>query len=138
MSDRFVILLHTQRDRERLWQHLRSSPIGTRVEVKGPQRTLPQNDHMHGLIRDISEQTHHMGLKLDVETWKSLLLHAFGKEMPMILSLDGRSVIPLPQHSSDLSIQEMSAFIDWLYSYGEEKAVQFHITRSQWNPEGRF
>ena len=106
------------------------APLGTRVEFKGPRRTLPQNDRMWAMLTDISLQKSHNGNRLPPPIWKCLMMHACGHEVQFIPSLDYTEIIPMGYHSSDLGISEMSELIEFMFSWGAENNVVFH------EPEG--
>lgn len=100
--------------------------VGTRFEIKDPKRTLPQNDRMWAMLSDISEQVEHCGRKYETEAWKVLFLHACGREVRFLPGLDGKTFVPWGQSSSDLSREEMSDLISFMFAFGAEKGVVFH------------
>ena len=53
-------------------------------------------------------------------------MHACGREVQFIPSLDGSTFIPWGQRSSELSKEEMSELIDFIAAWGAEHTVIFH------------
>ena len=52
-----------------------------------------------------------------------IFLHAVGREVQFIPSLDGTTFIPWGQSSSDLSKEEMSELMDFMEAWGAENGV---------------
>lgn len=117
----------TERDRARNW--IAKAPAGTRVEFKQTKRSLPQNDKMWALLTDVAGQKEHFGRKYTPDSWKLIFLDALGRETKFIPSLDGSTVVPIGQSSSDLSKQEMSELIELILSWGTEHGVTFNEPR---------
>jgi hypothetical protein len=125
MSRALVVIL-SKADRERVASWAVKAPTGTRVEFKDAKRTLPQNDRMWAMLTDIAQQKEHCGRKYTPNQWKVLFLHACGREVQFIPALDGSTFIPWGHSSSDLSKQEMTNLIEFLFSWGAENGVVFH------------
>ena len=53
-------------------------------------------------------------------------MHACGREVQFIPALDNSTFIPWGQSSSDLSKEEMTALIEFMFAWGAEKSVTFH------------
>src|SRR5690348_13003740 len=123
---RHTIILRGDVDRARVVQYASAAPIGTRVEFKAAKRTLPQNDRMWAMLTDIAAQKEHCGRKYTPDQWKVLFMHACGREMQFVPTLDGQSFMPLGYRSSELSKDEMSALIDFMHAWGAENGVTFH------------
>jgi len=123
---RYLIVLNGDLDRERAVKAIRSAPAGTRLELKGARRTLQQNDLMWALLTDVALQKEHAGKKFTPDQWKSLFLHACGREAQFVPALNGVDLIPWGQSSRDLSKEEMSGLIDFVLAWGAENGVTFH------------
>jgi hypothetical protein len=123
---RALVTLSNPLDRDRAVRWVKSAPIGTRVEFKAARRSIPQNDRMWAMLTDIASQKEHCGRRYTTDQWKVLFLHACGREVQFIPSLDGATFIPWGQSSSDLSKEEMTALIDFLHAWGAENGVVFH------------
>lgn len=123
---RALIVVNSDRDRKRAANWSRQSPAGTRIEFKGVKRTLPQNDHMWALLTEVARQKTHSGRRYTADQWKVLFMHACGREVQFIPSLDGSTFIPWGQSSSDLSVPEMTDLIEFILSWGAQNGVVFH------------
>jgi len=123
---RYLVTLYGPVSRREAHQFIEKAPIGTRVELKAAKRTLPQNDRMWAMLTDISRQKEHAGRKYTPDQWKVLFMHACGREVQFIPSLDNSTFIPWGQSSSDLSVGEMSDLIEFMQAWGAENGVVFH------------
>ena len=123
---RAVITLSTPADRDRAIKWSQQAPAGTRLEFKQPKRSLPQNDRFWAMLTDVATQKEHAGRKYTPDQWKILFMHACGREVQFIPSLDNATFIPWGQSSSDLSKTEMTEMIDFIHAWGAENGVVFH------------
>lgn len=126
---RALVVIQSKEDRHRIayWAH--KAEIGTRVEFKKARRTLSQNSRMWAMLTDVADQVRHNGRTYTPDQWKVLFMHACGREVQFIPSLDGATFIPWGQSSSDLSKEEMSELIEFMFAWGAEKGVVFHDQR---------
>lgn len=120
---RALIVLHGLADKARAISLIQKAPTGSRVEVKGARRTLPQNDRMWAMLTDVAQQKDHHGIRYTPDQWKVIFLHALGREVQFIPSLDGKTFLPWGQRSSDLSKAEMSDLIEMMLAWGAENGV---------------
>lgn len=127
---RHVLILANDAVRLRATNWVAGVPAGTRVEFKAPKRTLPQNDRMWAMLTDIAAQKVHADRKYTPDQWKVLFLHACGREVQFVPSLDNKTFIPWGQSSSDLSKSEMTDLIEFMFSWGAENGVTFHDSDS--------
>jgi hypothetical protein len=132
---RFLVVINSTVDRVRAAKALASAPFGTRVEFKAAKRSLPQNDRMWAMLSDVAQQKQHAGRKYTADQWKVLFMHACGREVQFIPSLDNSTFIPWGQRSSDLTKDEMSNLIDFIAVWGAENGVTFHDPESQSSQE---
>lgn len=123
---RALLTMRELADREKAARWAMAAPVGTRIEFKRPKRTLPQNDRMWAMLTDIAAQKEHAGRKYSPDQWKVLFMHACGREVQFIPALDNSTFIPWGQSSSDLSKEEMTALIDFMFAWGAENSVTFH------------
>jgi len=121
---RYLFLL--PRDRSKVLTAIDLAPWGARVEIKAAKRSIPQNDRMWAMLTDVATQKKHHGRRYTPDQWKVLFMHACGREVQFIPSLDGATFIPWGQRSSDLSKDEMSALIECILAWGTENGVKFH------------
>ena len=129
MSDRAALVLNSPEARQRAVQWCQRAPLGTRVEWKRAKRSIPQNSMMWSLLTDVSKQVEHGGRKYGPEAWKDLFMHALGRELKFLPSLDGQGFVPIGYRSSDLSKSEMTDMIELIFSWGAEHGVVFHEQR---------
>lgn len=120
---RAMIIVRSDGDRRKAAAWCGKAPTFTRIEFKGAKRTLPQNDRMWAMLTDISVQKLHAGRRYTADQWKVIFMHACGREVQFIPSLDGSTFIPWGQSSSDLSVPEMSELIEFLFAWGAENGV---------------
>jgi hypothetical protein len=106
-----------------------AAPIGSRVTLRGPRRTLEQNALMWVLLTAFSDQVEHFGRKYDPETWKCIGMNALGKEIDFVPSLDGESIVALGYRSSEMDKFEMSNMIELLFAEGAKRGVDFDEAR---------
>lgn len=96
------------------------------MEYKGPKRSLEQNAKLWATLTDIAEQATHNGRKYSAEAWKSLFLHACGREIQFVPALDGNGFIPFNNSSSDLSKQEMSELLEFVQAWAADNGIHLH------------
>lgn len=123
---RQLLILSNEGVRARAMSFVSKAPLGYRVEIKEPKRTLEQNDALWAYLTDVAAQREHQGRKYDAETWKSIFMNALGTEMKFVPTLAGDSVFPLGMRSSKLSKREMSDLIEFIVSWGVQHGVIFH------------
>lgn len=128
---RALIVLNTGADRAKVAAWAAKAPWGSRIEFKAAKRTLPQNDRMWAMLTDIAQQREHNGRRYTPDQWKILFMHACGREVQFLPSLDGSTFIPWGQSSSDLSKREMTDLIEFMFSWGAEHGVVFHEAQEQ-------
>ena len=123
---RALVLIASDADRKRVAEWARKAPWNTRVEFKAPKRSLPQNDRFWAMLTDVATQKMHGDRRYTPDQWKVIFMHACGREVQFIPSLDGTTFIPWGQSSSDLSKDEMTALMDFIEAWGAEHGVVFH------------
>ncbi len=126
MSSRAVLVLNSPQTRQQAHSWLEKAPVGSRIEFKGPRRSTDQNSLLWSLLTDVATQATHNGRKFSTNEWKILFMHACGREVQIMPSLDGKTYLPFGQSSSDLSKAEMTALIDFIHCWGAEQGVVFH------------
>jgi hypothetical protein len=132
---RALLVLETPAERQKAKHWIDKAPVGTRVEFKASKRTLPQNDLLWALLTEIAQQLEHSGKKYEPSQWKAIFLHAFGREVIFLPSLDGKTFLPIEMSSSDLSKDEMTDFIEFILKEGAERGVVFREHKEQSNPD---
>jgi len=119
----------TARNRDEILRDVAQSPLGWRITIEQPRRTSAQNALMWVLLEAFADQVSHCGRKYDAETWKSILMKAFGKELEFVPSLDGQEIVALGYRTSELSRAEMSDFAEFIFSEGVKLGVSFDRDR---------
>lgn len=122
---RATLVLISDTIRQKAIRWIRGLPPGTRVEFKGPKRTLPQNDRMWAMLTDVATQLRWHGLKLVAEDWKLMFLDALKREQRIVPNLDGTGFVNLGRSTSDLSVQEMSDLQALIEAFGAKHNVRF-------------
>lgn len=128
---RALLVLSSREIRERGINWIRRAPADTRVEFKAPKRSLDQNSKLWASLTDIATQKEHAGRKYTADQWKVLFMHACGREIQFLPSLDNATFIPWGQSSSDLSKEEMTELLEFILAWGSEHGVVFHDPESQ-------
>lgn len=117
-------VIHTEEDRQQIIDWIKSARLKTRVEVKGPRRTLPQNDKMWAMLTDIARGKKTInGREFPPEKWKSIFMQALGHEQDVLPTLDGSDFFVIDTSTSKLSEAEMSDLIEFIYAWGAENSV---------------
>lgn len=122
---RAVLVLSSREIRERGINWIRRAPANTRVEFKAEKRSLDQNSRMWAMLTDVATQKEHAGRKYTPDQWKVLFMHACGREVQFLPSLDNATFIPWGQSSSDLSKEEMTELQEFIAAWGAEHGVVF-------------
>jgi hypothetical protein len=123
---RALLVLESPADRQKAVTWIGKAPVGTRVEFKASKRTLPQNDLLWALLTEFAQRYSHNGTKYEPGQWKAIFLHAFGREISFLPSLDGKTFLPIEMSSSDLSKQEMTDFIEFIIKEAAERGIVLH------------
>lgn len=103
---------------------------------KEPKKSREQEEKYHAQIGDIAAQCEFMGQKWSEEEWKRILIDAFARVKAaegdplkgwgrIVPSLDGTGFVQLGIQSRSFSKRIGSEFIEHLYAYGAEHAVQW-------------
>lgn len=105
---RALLVLWNDATRAKAIDWIRRAPRETRVEFKGPKRTLPQNDKLHAMITDIQTQMLWHGQRLSMADWKLVFMAALKQETRIVPNIDGTGFVQLGRSTANLSTQEMS------------------------------
>lgn len=112
--------------RQRAIDWIKAAPKDTRVEFKGPKRSLDQNSRLWACLTDIAQQVDWHGVKLTPDDWKLLFLDALKRELRIVPNLDGNGFVNLGRSSSDLSKQEFADLLELIQAFAAEKGVVWH------------
>lgn len=120
------LVLHKEENREEAIEWVRKAPLGSRLDFKGPARTLEQNDRMWAMLTDIVKQHKTVnGTRYSTDEWKIMFLEALGREQDLLPKLDGSGFFATGYSSSNLSIPEMSDLIEFMFAWGAENDVRW-------------
>ncbi len=99
------------------------APADAVVKVSLAKRTLDQNAKLWAMLSDIS-RAKPAGRVATPETWKALAMHACGFAVQFEMGLNGQP-FPTGFRSSEMTKDEMSMLIEWLYAFGAENTVRW-------------
>ena len=138
MERKTFILVHDIA-RQRAVQAVREAPDGWVVLVREPRKSRDQEEKYHAMIGDIAKQWRFCERLWDAEDMKRLLIDQFRRDtlkdpdftelwksvsaVDMAPAIDGTGVVALGFQSRRFPKKLASAFIEWLYAFGEENAV---------------
>jgi len=116
---RASLTLWTDADRDKLCKWARGLPKGSRIEAKSPRRSVDQNRLMWSLLKQVADQLPWFGQMLCDEDWKDIFSAGFRKAR-VVPGLDPGTVVPLGIRTSDMSKEEMTNFIEFIFERGVE------------------
>jgi hypothetical protein len=122
---RALVIIASDADRSKLHAWIAKAPWNTRVEFKGPKRSVPQNDLLWSRLTEISQNVVWYGQKLSTDDWKDIFTASLRKAR-VVPGLDGGSFVPLGMRTSDMSKEEMTALLDLIDAFAAERGVEFH------------
>ena len=122
---RALVVIKGDKDRRDVIELVGRVPNGTRIEMKGAKRTLPQNDRFWAMLTDISRQLAWHGQRLRPDQWKLVFLDALKREIRAVPNLDRTGFVNIGTSSSDLTKAEMSDLIEIMFKFGAEHGVTF-------------
>jgi len=125
MSDRAVVTLRTQADRDKASRWCQGVATGSKVVFHGPGRSIPQNDALHAAIGDIARQRTHHGVKLPVRDWKLLFLDALDSEIRMLPNLEGTGFVSVGKSTAALSKEEFTGLLSIVYEWGNRNGIEW-------------
>lgn len=118
-----TVVLKTPYQRELARDYIDRAPVGAVVKIAKPARSLDQNAKMWALLSDISRAAPG-GRRHTPEVWKSLFMNACGHAVQFEEGLDGNP-FPTGFKTSNLSKEQMSELIEFIYAWGTQNGVVF-------------
>ena len=100
------------------------APDGYQVVIKPKRRTLPQNDKLHAVLRDIAEQVVWHGEKLSVDEWR-VMLSAAWKKQTVKPGIDGGFVV-FGASTRQMTTAELSELVELAYAFGSQQGVAWN------------
>lgn len=107
---------------------LQQAPDNAVVSITKPTRTIPQNDKMWAMLRDVSEAKPE-GRNYTPDTWKAAFMQSLGHQCQFAEGLDGSGPFPVGFRSSHLNVAQMRDLIEVMYEYGTRHGVQWRETK---------
>lgn len=127
---RAMLILQSASEREQAIQWVRKAPTGSRVEFKGPARSLDQNSRFWAMLTDVAVQGRINDRRFNTEQWKLMFLHAYaeerGVEIKYLPALNRAGMVPCGRSSSDLSVTEMSELMEFISAWCAENNITLH------------
>lgn len=123
MMSRALLVLWNDAMREKAIDWIRRAPKESRVEFKGPKRTLDQNSRMWAMLTDIATQLVWHGVKLTPDDWKLMMLDGLKRELRLVPNINGDGFVNLGRSSSDLTVDEMTDLIELIFEFGARHGV---------------
>lgn len=127
---RALLTIDSAAKREQAIDWIRKAKTGSRVEFKGPCRSLDQNSRFWAMLTDCAVQGRINDRRFNTEQWKLMFMHAYaeerGIEIKYLPALNRAGMVPCGRSSSDLSVSEMSELMDYIAAWGAENGIKFH------------
>lgn len=122
---RALYLLNSREVRHRLAGWMMRLPDNTRVELREPKRTLPQNDRLWLLLTAVAAQAEWAGKKRTDIEWKDLFTGAVkiaGGGVEAVPGLEG-GIMLLGLHTSEMGKAEMVDLQDYIEAWCAQNGV---------------
>lgn len=121
---RAVLILANDGVRARAIEMIRQAEPKSRVEIKGPARSLDQNALMWALLAEVSAQVVWYGQKLSSDDWKDVMTASL-RRARVVPGIDPGSFVPLGMRTSDMTKAELSDLTELIRAFGAEHGVEF-------------
>lgn len=122
------LLIQHESERYKAINAVRDMPLGKYgldISIRDGTRSLQQNATLWKMLTAWSaSQTLH-DQRYDKESWKCVLMQAFGKEAPMLPQLNEQGYFPMGLRSSQLSVKEMRDFIEFIIAESAQRGITF-------------
>lgn len=109
-----TLVLAFASDRRTAHEWIDKAPVNSRVTVAGPKRSIDQNSILHAKLTRLSRSVTWHGQRLDVESWKRLVVGSMDKAIRMVPALDNDGFVMLGRSTADMSKADLSEVIDYL------------------------
>lgn len=104
---------------EEMW-HM-NIPVGYKITITPPTRTLDQNAKLWPMLADVARQVDWYGKKLTDDEWKDVFTAAL-KRSNVVPGIDG-GFVTCGLHTSRLSKKDFADLIELIYAFGSERGV---------------
>jgi hypothetical protein len=98
---------------------IKHAPVGHKVTIEPPKRSLDQNAKMWPMLEDVARQVIWYGQKLTKYEWKDVFSAAL-KRQKVVPGLDGGFVV-CGQSTSKMTKGELSDMIELMYGFGSQQ-----------------
>lgn len=115
--------LRTAEEKARARAWIDKAPVGWSVEFRPPTRTLAQNDRLWPFLQDIADQKEWEGKKRTRYEWRDLFTACL-RQQEIVRGLEG-GIVALGQHTSEMSVEEMSNLLQLVETWGAQNGVEF-------------
>lgn len=116
-----TVIIRSDTQRHLAKRIIDAAPINAVVKIGEAKRSGEQSDKMWAMLSDIS-RAKPGGRRHTPEVWKSLAMHACGHAVQFEMGINGEP-FPIGFRSSQLTVSQMSALIEFLYAFGAEHEV---------------
>lgn len=130
---RRAFTLYTPEQRLKVAKEVAALPQYSRVEIKGPVRTLKQNSKLWPMLTDVADQATWNGERLTEEEWKDMFTGAVkvaGGGVRAVPGLEG-GIMLLGLHTSDMTVEEMADLLTYITQWGDEHGVVWSDPKEQ-------
>ena len=107
---------------------VKTVPDGYIVEIKPKTRSLEQNAMLHSILQTVASKIQWANSYRDAQTWKRLLIAAWlrarGETVELLPAIDNHGVDVVFRHTSKLSVEEMSEFLEYVQAWAIEQGIQ--------------
>ena len=100
---RHVLTLISNADRDKVRKYIDTAPVGARVQLQDPKRSIPQNERMWLILGKISNLAWR-GQRYSEDEWKDYFMHAYRGEKWMPAEDGG--MVPIGRSTSNLDKTE--------------------------------
>jgi hypothetical protein len=124
---RQAFTLYEPAQRQMVADIVRKLPKFSRVEIKGPVRTISQNSKLWPCLTDIAMRATWQGEKLTELEWKDMFTGAVkvaGGGVRAVPGLEG-GIMLLGLHTSDMTVEEAADLITYMLKWGDEHGVEW-------------
>lgn len=116
-----MFIIAHQEARRRAIRAVSEAPDGYVVRLSPPHRGLAINAALHAKLGEIAATREWAGKRWDIETWKRLLVAAWGRAtgdgLVMLPALDGAGVDIVYRHTAAMSQREVSDLLIYIEAW---------------------
>lgn len=121
---RAVLIIKGEQERQKATHWVSKAPLGTRIEFRSSNRSLPQNDLLWARLTEIATSVVWYGQKLSAEDWKCVFTASLRKTR-VVPGIDAGTYVPLGMQTSRMTKDEMTMLLDLIDAFAAERGVTF-------------